>query len=265
MLRSLLVLSIIGATSLAATLDTSSLDEGQQRWLQELLTELPSVCGKPHSLETSLKSDPACKRSPVAARFLVKLLKLGLLKSEVEERFDERFVHPVRGECSLTAAPVRGDPKAPIAICEFSDYQCSHCKALEPVLTKLLDEYRGKVRLHFKNYPLEQIHPQAHEAAAAALAASRQDKFWPMHDLLFAHQESLTRAELEGFAKQLQLNLKQWHTDLPAAREQVTREHAEGEKLEISATPTLYINGRKLRGPHSYDNLKDWIDEELAK
>src|SRR5205814_2120557 len=79
-------------------------------------------------------------------------------------------------KCDLATAPVRGNVNAPVVLCEFSDFQCPICKGVEPLLAKLLDEYRDQVRLYYKNFPLTRMHPDAEAAAAAAVAAGRQGK-----------------------------------------------------------------------------------------
>lgn len=248
-------------------IDLKGLDEGQKRWLGELVEKYQSPCGKPHSLLTSLKSDPKCKRSVYATRYLVTLLRSGLLKSEAEEAYEMRFVTPETAKCDLTNIPVRGAPTAPVTLCEFSDFQCPHCKQMEPLLARLLEDFRGQVRLYYKNFPLTKVHADARDAAAAAVAAGNQGKFWQMHDTLFNHQDSLSAADLEKYATELKLDIKRWKADLVAAREQVDRERAEGEKFEINGTPTLYINGRKFKqmGPLRYEDLKDWVEEELSR
>ncbi|HEX2568859.1 MAG TPA: thioredoxin domain-containing protein [Polyangia bacterium] len=248
-------------------IDLKGLDEGQKRWLGELVEKYQSPCGKPHSLLTSLKTDPKCKRSIFAARYLANLLRSGLLKSEAEEYYETRFVTPETAKCDLTGVPVRGAPNAPVSLCEFSDFQCPHCKLMEPLLARLLEDFRGQVKLYYKNFPLSKLHPDARDAAAAAVAAGNQGKFWQMHDTLFNHQDSLSAADLEKYATELKLDLKRWKADLVAAREQVDRDRAEGEKFEIAGTPTLYINGRKFKqaGPLRYEDLKDWVEEELSR
>lgn len=254
-----------GDRALPAGVDASALDPSQVDALNRLLDEKPSACGKGHSLRTSLRTDPGCKRSVFAARYLVRLLKAGLLGSEAEEAYDKRFTSPDSGRCDPADANVRGNANAPIVLCEFSDFQCPHCKLMEPVLGRVLEEYGGQVKLIYKNYPISKLHPEAREAAAAAVAAGKQGKFWPMHDRLFANQDKLTGADLEGYARELKLDMKKWKADLPAAAEQVEREHGEGEKLEITGTPTLYINGRRYAGPLRFEELRDWVDEELAR
>ena len=200
-----------------------------------------------------------------AVRYIVRLLKAGLLGSEVEEIYDKRFTSPEQGTCDLKDAQTKGNPSAPIVLCEFSDFQCPHCKLMGPVLERVLDEYGNRVRLVYKNYPISKLHPEAREAAAAAVAAGEQGKFWQMHDKLFANQDHLTAADLEKYARDIKLDVKKWKSDLAAAKERVEKDHAEGEKLEITGTPTLYINGRKYAGPLRFDELRDWVDEELAK
>ena len=249
-----------------ACVDLTGLDPSQIESINRLLDEKPSACGKGHSLRTSLKTDPGCKRSCYAGKYLVRLLKSGLLGSEAEEIYDKRFVAPEKGECTVDAqAPVRGNPKAPILLCEFSDFQCPHCKLAEPLLSKLLDDNVGQVRLVYKNYPITKLHPEARDAAAAAVAAGNQGKFWQMHDKLFENQDHLTKVDLEKYARELKLDVKKWSADLAGAKERVEKDHAEGEKNELTGTPTLYINGRKYAGPLRYEELKDWVDEELNR
>jgi thiol-disulfide isomerase/thioredoxin len=246
-------------------IDLTGLDPSQIEALNRLLDEKPSACGKGHSLRTSLKTDPGCKRSAFAGRYLVRLLKAGLLGSEAEEIYDKRFTAPEMGSCDARDAQVRGNPNAALILCEFSDFQCPHCKMMEPVLSRVLDEYSGQVKLIYKNYPISKLHPEARDAAAAAVAAGDQGKFWPMHDKLFANQDHLTPADLEKYAREIKLDVKKWKVDLAGAMVRVEKEHTEGEKLEITGTPTLYINGRKYAGPLRFEEVRDWIDEELAK
>src|SRR5207248_3702968 len=116
--------------------DTSGLGDTDKSAFVKLLQKYPSACGKAQSLETSLNKDPRCKRSVFAARYMVKLFKLGLLPSEAEEHYNERFGPDVYKykDIDLKDTPVRGDPGAPITIVEFSDFQCPHCKHLQPIL-----------------------------------------------------------------------------------------------------------------------------------
>jgi protein-disulfide isomerase len=245
--------------------DLKDLRDDEKRSFGKLLQKYSSACGKAHSLEVSLRNDPACKRSVFGARYMVRLFKLHLLTSEVEEQYELRFQQrPVT--IDIAGAPVRGETSAPIALVEFSDFQCPHCKRLQPVLERILEDYRGQVKLVFKQFPLTGVHPDAATAAAAALASGKQGKFWQFHDKLFrGDQDKMGMDVLEKVAKDLKLDVKKWQSDLEAARPQVAKDRADGEKLEISSTPTVFVGGRKYAGPLEYDDLKDWIEEELNR
>ena len=246
-------------------LDLKGLRDDDKAALGRLLQKYPSACGKAHSLEVSLRTDPACKRSVFAARYMVKLLGQHLLQSEVEEQYEARYQQqPVT--IDTTGSPVRGDAHAPVTIVEFSDFQCPHCKHLQPILERVLDQYRGQVKVVFKNFPLTSVHPDSAGAAAGAVAAGKQGKFWEFHDRLFGgDQEHEAMGDLEKIAKDLKLDVKKWQGDLEAARAQVAKDRADGDKLDINATPTIYIDGRKYTGSVDYDSIKDWIDEELNR
>ena len=92
--------------------DLKELRDDEKRSFAHLIQKYPSACGKAHSLEASLKTDPRCRRSVFAARYLVKLLKSHLLESEVEEQYDERFSGP-KVALDVKDAPLRGEPHAP--------------------------------------------------------------------------------------------------------------------------------------------------------
>jgi protein-disulfide isomerase len=247
--------------------DLSGLADSDKAAFMRLIEKYPSACGKAQSLEASLKSDPKCRRSVFAARYMVKLFKLGLLPSEVEEHYADRFGPDVYQYKNIDVrdAPVRGDPGAPVTIVEFSDFQCPHCKHAQPVLERLLEEF-PQLKIYFKHYPITRAHPYAQGAAQAAVAAGKQGKFWQMHDKLFrGDQEKESPADLERYAKELKLDIPKWKKDMDAAAEKVNRDRADGEKVNVDATPSLFINGRKFHGPQSYEELKDWIEEELNK
>jgi protein-disulfide isomerase len=231
--------------------------------LVRLVEKYPSACGKPHSLLTSLKTDPKCRRSVIAVQTLRKWLLDGLLPSEVEERYEARFLNKKVYEIDTTGAPVRGDPKAPVAIVEFSDFQCPACKAAEPLLLRILREI-PQAKLVFMNYPLP-MHQNAVPAAAAAIAAGKQGKFWAYHDKLYENQERLGPTDLLRYAQELKLDLGRFQADMEGARVRVARDKALGEKLEIDSTPTIFINGRKYTDSKTFEALKSWIDEELVR
>jgi protein-disulfide isomerase len=247
--------------------DLSGFTEGDKQAFMTILRKEPSACGKAQSLEQSLKTDPRCKRSVFAARYIVKLFKLGLLPSEVEEHYADRFGPDVYQykNIDVSGSPVRGDPGAPITIVEFSDFQCPHCKHAQLPLEQILHDY-PQVKLIFKNFPINRAHPYAQMAAQAAMAAGKQGKFWQFHDKLFSgDQEKESPSDLERYARELKLDIPRWKKDTIAMADKVNKDRADGEKANVDSTPSLFINGRKFHGPPTYEELKDWIEEELNK
>jgi protein-disulfide isomerase len=142
-------------------------------------------------------------------------------------------------------SPSRGSDTAPLTLVEFSDYQCPHCAVVQKPLRDLVRALPGKVRLCSKYFPLPG-HGRAQIAAAVAEFARQKGKFWPMNDLLFAHQEELGDSELKEYARQIGLDgdamLKQGY----AGRFDplIERQKKEGVDAGVRATPTLFFNGR---------------------
>ncbi|MBN1204539.1 MAG: thioredoxin domain-containing protein [Myxococcaceae bacterium] len=163
-------------------------------------------------------------------------------------------------------APVKGPANAPITIVAFSDFECPFCSRVVPTLKQIEEEYAGKVRIAFKHQPLP-FHANAKLAAAAAMAAHEQGKFWEYHDKLFANQRALDRASLERYAEELKLDLGKFRQALDTNKHaaQIAADSAEGSKLGANGTPTFFINGRTLVGALPADAFKRVIDEELKK
>src|SRR5436190_18155749 len=162
--------------------------------------------------------------------------------------------------------PVRGNPSAPVAIVLFSDFQCPFCARVNPTLDRVRQTYGDPVKIVFKDYPLPN-HPQAPKAAEAARCAAEQNKFWEMHDAMFANQRALEVPSLKQTARAIGLNGGTFDQCLDSAKYEATvRGGSElGDKMGVNSTPTLYVNGRPLIGAMPFENFKQIIDEELAK
>jgi protein-disulfide isomerase len=169
-------------------------------------------------------------------------------------------------------APGFGTIGAPVVVVIFSDFQCPHCKdEAKMIRANLTQTFTKEVRAYFKDFPLEQIHNWAKPAAIAGRCIYREDqgKFWEFHDWAFENQETLTletfRPKLEGFLtekKIASLPVLQCY-DAKATDSDVTKSFAEGRALEVSSTPTLFVNGRKLAGNVSWPQLKQIIEFEI--
>lgn len=147
-----------------------------------------------------------------------------------------------------------------VEIVLYSDFQCPYCAQFAKPFRELHSKgiEGADVKVVFKNFPLS-IHPQAQLAHQAALAAKQQDKFWEMHDLLFANPRSVLRADLIGYAKQLGLNLARFEKDIDsaAAKETIAADIAEGTRAGVSGTPTYSINGKLYSGTRPLEQLKE--------
>jgi len=132
-----------------------------------------------------------------------------------------------------------------------------------PLLKDVMSGYNGEVVLYYKQFPLPS-HPNSGGAAQAALAAMKQGKFAEMHELLFAKQPMHERSTLNQYAESIGLDMRKFAVDFDVAAPQVKAETAEGNKADVDATPTLFINGRRYEGPFHPKYVKMWIEEELA-
>lgn len=169
--------------------------------------------------------------------------------------------------------PATGPAGAPVTLVMFSDFQCSFCKEEAAILKdNVRSHYSGKVRLVYRDYPLEQIHTWARSASIAGRCVLRQDApaFWTFHDWVFDNQAELTDGNFKARLIDL-ATANKWDidkltacTDLRATEPEVNRNIAEAQSLGIYSTPTLFINGRKLVGRLAWTELKRVIDHELA-
>ncbi|MBB5347716.1 thioredoxin domain-containing protein [Desulfoprunum benzoelyticum] len=161
-------------------------------------------------------------------------------------------------------SPVKGDAAAPVSIVLFTDFQCPYCIKLNPVLDQIYEKNKGKVKIVFKNMPL-QFHQMAEPAAIAALAAGEQGKFWEFHDKLFTAPQ-LSPDLLPKIAQDLGLDMARFESDRnsPMLRQKLGKDMSDAQKAGVTGTPTLYINGRKLK-QRSPEGFQAMIDEELAK
>ncbi len=157
--------------------------------------------------------------------------------------------------------PAHGDADFPLTLVVFSDFQCPGCRGFAKTLEKsIAPDFEGALKVVWKHYPLSKdcnpyiargIHPQACEAAYAAEAARIQggnDAFWRAHDLLFEKQKQLRRLDYRSFAQELGLDPDQFIADMQseAVRERVAEDVALGKKLEIRATPSVFLGDRKI-------------------
>jgi protein-disulfide isomerase len=169
--------------------------------------------------------------------------------------------------------PALGTSGAPVVLVVFSDLQCQYCKGEAQTLRKnLIATYPTQVRLYFKDFPLESLHPWAKAAAIGGRCVFSQSPtaFWDYHDWIFEHQEAITvdnlKDQVMGWAKNAKdidaMKLGQC-MDTKATASEVEKEMAEAQALDIGGTPTLFVNGRRLPNAIDWANLKMIIDTEI--
>lgn len=170
----------------------------------------------------------------------------------------------------MMPARTKGDPQAPILIYEISDFQCPYCRQFwAETLPKLDQEYiqTGKVRLIFINFPISQLHPNAQGAHVLAMCAAAQSRFWPMHDLLYAHQPDWAQlrdptAYFTGLADSAGLSGSTLKTCLAAGRmrDLVAAEAEASWNQGVKSTPSFVVQGVLLAGTAPIENWRPILD-----
>lgn len=188
------------------------------------------------------------------------------LFAKYNAKFTIKQIPPVVQKISTENQPSRGAATAPVTIVMFSDFQCSACSATHPVLQEAMKPYGDKIRFVVRDFPLVQIHENAYNAALAANAAHAQGKFFEYTEILYANQAKLDEASLIEYASRLNLNVKQFAADLKSKKfaPDVEKDIADGKTLGIAGTPTIYVNGIKVRG-YSSEAFRRAIDAALKK
>jgi predicted DsbA family dithiol-disulfide isomerase len=161
-------------------------------------------------------------------------------------------------------SPFLGKESAPISLVVFSDFQCPYCSKVQPLLDEILKKNPDKLKVVFKHLPL-QMHKQAKPAALASIAAHEQGKFWQMHDALFAVSKELSKETIEKAAKDIGLDMEKFKKDLasPSVQAKLKKDMVDAGKAGVGGTPTLFINGRQVKG-RGANVLQEMIDQELA-
>lgn len=245
-------------------LDLGELSSAEREAFWAVANEELSPCGDPHSLAVCARDRLPCRTCLPAMRFLSRRVRDGYPRDQLSDHVRMRYAASSVQTIRTEGAPSHGSVAAAVTVVEFSDYECPHCAAAIPVLRQISRDFEGRVRMVHMNFPLSG-HIHAMPAARAALAAGRQNKFWEMNDLLFQNQRHLETQDIERYATQLGLDMVRFRTDSasPETEAAVQATRREGERLQISGTPTIFINGRRFELNFDRETLREWIQEEL--
>jgi protein-disulfide isomerase len=175
---------------------------------------------------------------------------------------------PTPAAIEVADSPGWGPEDASVTIVEYSDFECPYCsRYFRETYPLLKQQYGDKVRYVFKHFPLTNIHPNAERAGLASECAREQGKFWEFHDVAFANQTSLSREGLIRLAAQAGVpNAEQFTQCLDTAKyaSVIQADFNEGIGLNITGTPTFFINGLPLVGAQPFQTFKATIDRALA-
>ncbi len=145
---------------------------------------------------------------------------------------------------------ITGNENAAIELVEYGDYQCPHCGHAHPIIKGILQTIGKDIKFVFRNFPLQEMHPDAVTAAVSTEAAALQDKYWEMHDTVFEHQNHLSANHLFQYAEQTGLDMQQFATDIQKDEllDKVQNDFESGVRSGVNGTPTFFINGVKYNG-----------------
>ena len=155
----------------------------------------------------------------------------------------------------------QGPADAAITLVQYGDYECPYTRLSRHSVHELQREFSDRLRFVFRHFPLEEIHPHARAASAAAEAAAQQTDFWTMDAYLFEHQKALEDADLKGYAVELGLDSDRFARDRtsPQVANRIDRDLASGERSGVPGTPTFYVNGIRDDGGYDQGSLRPAI------
>ncbi|PJE58538.1 MAG: hypothetical protein COU81_00145 [Candidatus Portnoybacteria bacterium CG10_big_fil_rev_8_21_14_0_10_36_7] len=165
---------------------------------------------------------------------------------------------------------IRGNAKADITIIEWSDFQCPYCQNFNTSINALLKDYSDKVRVVYRHFPLDSIHPYARKSAEASECAGDQNKFWEFHDFLYANQSSIQSGGinfLKTVATNLSLDINKFNNCLDSGKyANLVEQHLQaGITAGVTGTPGSFLNGQELGGAVPYASLQAQVEALLSK
>src|SRR6516165_7543073 len=193
----------------------------------------------------------------------------GILEVSIEVKTPEGA--ETVAKIQTAGAPVLGDPSASVTLVEYSDFECPVCRSLHDALRGMLPNY-PQVKVIFKDFPIESLHPWARTAALAGRCAYQQDPkaFWKLYDLIYDNQDLISASnawdKMVDYASRSGLSTEAFKACLssPQAAAEVDASIANGNLLEVRSTPTVFVNGRRIVGADGHA-IQQYIDYELTQ
>jgi len=176
------------------------------------------------------------------------------------------------GGANTLTQHVEGLGQDGVTLTEYGDYECPYCGQYYPVIKQVQSEYNQQIKFQFRNFPLVSIHQNAFAGARAAEAAAMQNQFWQMHDLLYQQQDQWSQATdpttyFKQYAQALGLKAAQFQSDYASGKvnDLINADMAEGNKLNITGTPTFFLDGKQIQVGESVSAFESVINAAITK
>lgn len=167
---------------------------------------------------------------------------------------------------------VSGKGQERVTLVEYGDYQCPYCGQYYPILKQVTEKFNDQITFQFRNFPLSNVHQNAFAASRAAEAAGLQGKFWEMHDKLYENQAAWSASSdpsvfFDQYASQLGLNVETFKKDSASSKvnDIINADMAEGNRLHVTATPTFFLDGKKIEVSQSVAAFEKVLKDAIAK
>lgn len=179
---------------------------------------------------------------------------------------------PSNSDQAKTSSHTVGAGTEGVTLVEYGDFQCPYCGLYYPTLKQVKQTYGDKIKFQFVHFPLTSLHPNAFAASRAAEAAGMQGKFWEMHDKLYEQQQAWSNAKdplavFSGYAETIGLDVNKFRTDFASRQvnDIINADMADGNSKKLTATPTFFLNGKKVEVNNEVAAFEKLIDAEIAK
>jgi len=243
-------------------IDLDQLTASEVRLLVSIVKKEASPCPEGLSLAQDLAAARPCPLALSALGFIYRRILDGYPEDDILDQYVAHFKRAREVSILVEGRPDTGPADAPVTIVVFSDFQCPFCRKAASAVKKVRELHPDKVRVVFKQWPLE-MHTDSMVAALAAEAALVQGRFWEMHDALFALKGELTDENIGKAAERAGLDLTRWNEDResPEVIESVEADSQEAVKLKLTGTPTIFVNSVEFDEPVKY--LQAYVEELL--
>jgi protein-disulfide isomerase len=159
--------------------------------------------------------------------------------------------------------PTLGNPEALIKVVEFADFGCPYCKEASNTVRALAAKYPEKIYYQYRDYPVDELHPEARMVAQAAACAHAQDKFWEFHDKAYQMQSSLSEEKVSQIAEEIGVDMREFDACVSSETyaDEVEEDYQDGIDVGVIGTPTFFINGNKIPGAIPYEIFESLIEQ----